>query len=732
MKRSIALISSAVLMFSLLAAVAGQTAPGRRGITPEDYFAFEFVSDPRISPDGRMVAFVVTTIDQRQNRRVSNIWLVSADGSVPPRQITTSPQSSTSPRWSRDGKYLAFLSARPSASDDARPAPTGVVPQASPAPPAASGSPEPTGSPTLPGTPGVPSGVATATAETPRAQIYVLAMDGGEARRVTNLKNGVNSFQWSPDGTRFVALSRTGPSDGRSGGTPRSDVRHYRHLSYKFNDTGWFDDRRSHLWVVDARSGRARQITSGDDWNDTDPQWSPDGARIAFVSDRTGHAFDESRNTDVWVIPAAGGPLTKISDHEEADESPRWSPDGGMIAFIGQVRERDHPRIWLAPSNGGAPSTLAARDLDLIPANLQWSGDGKALYFETGIRGELQLFRVDTGARTLRQITTGPRGVHAMDVNAMTGRIVYEANDFSNLDDIYISDADGSGERRLTHYNAPLWSRLELQNVERFTYKGADGWDVDGFLVKPLGWREGKKYPLILNIHGGPAGMYGVDWYHEFQVYAARGWAVLFTNPRGSTGYGQKLERGIEGEWGGKDYIDIMNGVDAATARYPWIDKNRMGVTGGSYGGYMTNWIVSHTNIFKAAVTLRSVSDFISDEGTRDGAYGHRPDFGGDLFQRFDLYWDRSPLKYASNVRTPILILHSDNDYRVPLEQGEQWFRALKHFGVDAEFVIFPRENHNLTRTGEPKHLVESLNWQIYWFDRFLNGNASARPPDGD
>jgi acylaminoacyl-peptidase len=308
--------------------------------------------------------------------------------------------------------------------------------------------------------------------------------------------------------------------------------------------------------------------------------------------------------------------------------------------------------------------------------------------------------------------------------------MVYLVNDFKHLDDLFYADVNGKNERKLTSLNETLWKQLKLADVERFTYKSADDWDIDAFLVKPIGWREGKKYPLILSIHGGPAGMYGVDWFHEFQVYAAKGYAVLFTNPRGSTGYGQKFERGIVNEWGGKDYIDIMNGVDAALKRYPWIDQNLMGVTGGSYGGFMTNWIVGHTDRFKAAVTLRSVVNFISDEGTRDGAYGHTPDFSGDLFQRFDFYWDRSPLKYAKNVKTPILILHSDNDFRVPLEQGEQWFRALKHFGVTTEIVMFPRENHNLTRTGEPKHLVESLNWQLYWFDRFVNGNDKAVPPN--
>ncbi|HLM57754.1 MAG TPA: S9 family peptidase, partial [Pyrinomonadaceae bacterium] len=507
-------------------------------------------------------------------------------------------------------------------------------------------------------------------------------------------------------------------------------VRHYKHTSYKFNDTGWFDDKRSHIWVVDVASGAARQITSGEDWNDSDPQWSPDGTRIAFVSDRTGRAFDESRNTDVWVVSAEGGALTKISDHEEEDASPRWSPDGKQIAFVGRLSRRAHPKIFLAPSTGGAPSRNLSPALDLIPSNLQWAERGRALFFEAGVRGETHLFRADSRDGRLSQVTKGARAVRFVDSNDRARTLVYAANDFRRMDDLYAASLDGTAERQLTRLNERLWSRLELAGVERMTYKGAGGWDIDGFLVKPLGWREGQKYPLILSIHGGPAAMYGVDWFHEFQGYAARGWAVFYTNPRGSTGYGQKFERGIEGEWGRNDYTDVMNGVEEVLRRNPWIDRGRLGVTGGSYGGYLTNWIVGHTNIFKAAVTLRSVTNFISDEGTRDGAYGHEDDFGGDLFEKFDLYWERSPLKYAANVRTPTLILHSENDHRVPLEQGEQWFRALKHFGATAEFVIFPRENHNLTRTGEPRHLVESLNWQIYWFEKYLDGNQNAVPPD--
>ena len=679
-------IVGCILLWTL--AVAPLRAQTKRGITPEDYFAFQFISDPHLSPDGEAAAYVLTTIDQKKNRRESSVWLVRIDRSAPPRRLSAEGFSSNSPRWSPDGKTLAMLSTR---------------------------------------------NLDSAAGETSKAQIYLLPMtSGGEAVALTKLKNGVQSFQWSPDGGRIVVVSSSGPTDGIAAADRKSDVRHYSHIVYKFNDTGWFDDKRRHLWVVTVPGGEARQVTDGQDWNDTDPQWSPDGTRIAFVSDRTGKAYDDSRNTDVWVIPSTGGELTKISDHPFDDESPRWSPDGKKILFAGQATSRHQfPKLYLADSSGGAASQLAVKDLDLIPTELHWPAAGSQ-FFAAGVKGETQIFRADPAAHTFSAVTSGPRGVHAFDLNAGTGKMVYLANDFQHLDDLYAANLEGKGERQLTHLNDSLWAQVELQPVERLPYKSTDGWPVEGFFVKPLGWQPGKKYPMVLVIHGGPEGMFGVDWYHEFQVYAAKGWAVFFCNPRGSTGYGEKFERGEINNWGVMDYQDVMAGVDAALKQNPWIDPDKLGVTGGSYGGYLTNWIVSHTNRFKGAVTLRSVSNFISDEGTRDGAYGHEEYFKGILFDDFDQYWEASPLKYARNVHTPTLILHSDMDFRVPIEQGEQWFRALQHYGVPSELVLFPRENHNLTRTGEPKHLVESLNWQLYWFDRYLNGNgnANAKPPD--
>lgn len=688
------------LALILPALAAAQQGGSKRGITPEDYFSFELASDPRVSPNGAQVVYVVSRVDRTQNRRVPSIWIASTEGGAAPRLLVDESWSPSAPRWLPDGGSVSFISAR--APDD-----TGNV--------------------------------AARRTGGRTAQLWVVAPVGGAPRRVTSLKSGVSNCTWAPDGVRVACLSRTGPSDSWPEGKERSDSRHYTRISYKFNDAGWFDDRRSHIWIVDTRAGSEVQLTAGDDWNDTDPQWSPDGTRIAFVSNRTGKEYDLDRNSDVWVIASAGcqsrlscragGPaLTKISTAEGPDNSPRWSPDGQSIAYVSAAQDEDPPQVLMAPSNGG-PSVDLAPDLDLNPTDLQWVENGRALYFGGGVRGETHVFRVDPVAKRVAPVTTGPRAVRSVNVASNGRTMVYLVNDFTHLDDVFAAPADASRERKVSSLNATLWQQLALPTVERMTYKGADGWDIDGFLVKPVGFQAGKSYPMVLSIHGGPAGMYGVDWFHEFQVYATKGWAVFFTNPRGSTGYGRRFQRGIVNEWGGKDYVDVMNGVYAVLARNPWIDSTRLGVTGGSYGGFLTNWIVGHTNLFKGAVTLRGISNFISDEGTRDGAYGHRDDFSGDLFQRFDFYWERSPLKYVQNVQTPILILHQDNDFRVPIEQGEQWFRGLKHLGKTAEIVFFPRENHNMTRTGEPKHLVESLNWQLYWFDKYVEGKKNLVPP---
>ena len=344
-----------LLLVLFLTASSALQAADRRGITPEDYFSFQFISDAHLSPDAKLVAYVVTTIDQKKNRRDSAIWLLPVDGPAAPRRLSAEGFSSNAPRWSPDGKTLAFLSTR---SSDA------------------------------------------AGTDAPKSQIYLLPMTaGGEALPLTKLKNGVQSYQWSPDSTRLVCVALSGPSDAVATADRKSDVRHYKHIRYKFNDTGWFDDKRRHLWVVTVASAETKQITDGQDWNDTDPQWSPDGTRIAFVSDRSGKAFDNSDNTDVWVIPAAGGALTKISDHPFQDEEPRWSPDGSQLLFTGQTERHQFPKLYVASSSGNAPSQLAVKDFDLIPGELHWAITSEFL-FSAGEKAETHIYRANLSSHS--------------------------------------------------------------------------------------------------------------------------------------------------------------------------------------------------------------------------------------------------------------------------------------------------------------------------------------------
>jgi dipeptidyl aminopeptidase/acylaminoacyl peptidase len=318
--------------------------------------------------------------------------------------------------------------------------------------------------------------------------------------------------------------------------------------------------------------------------------------------------------------------------------------------------------------------------------------------------------------------------VRNADISGERRRMTFRASDPMHLDDVYVADLDGQNERRLTSLNAKLAART-LSPSERFTFKGADNWEIEAFLTKPAGWKEGERYPLILKVHGGPNGMSGYDWDFDTQGFAGAGYAVLRINPRGSSGYGEAFQRAVENEWGGKAYVDLMNGVDVALQKYPWIDASRMGVTGHSYGGFMTNWIVGHTTRFKAATTLAGISNMVSVSGTRDAAYNHRRDFGGILFDRVDAYWNTSPLKYAAQIRTPTLVLHGEQDNRVPLSQGEEFFRALKLYDVPSALVIFPRASHGFRTSAEPRQVVEILDWQLYWFDRYVRGNAAAVPP---
>jgi dipeptidyl aminopeptidase/acylaminoacyl peptidase len=662
-------------LLALLVFATAMFAQTKRGYRPDDFYSVETATDPRISPDGKLIAFTVSVPDRKSNARRSAIWLVPSDGSRAPWQLS-GDDNATSPRWSPDGKSLAFLSSRPDARSGAR---------------------QP-------------------------AQIFVLPMSGGEARRISNLKNAVTALEWSPNGGSFAAISRSGASDQTAPGKERSDVRDYTNLIYKFDGSGFYDDRRPHIFVVDAAKGDAKQITFGDQRNDSDVAWSPDGGRIAYVSQKTEDTF--MHGSELMVVPAAGGESRKISKIDAGVSRPRWSPDGRSIAYVGSGDDTLVPKIYVSPSTGGEPR-VASKAITYV-TELDWSEDGKKLFFAYANRGEHTLaeLQVATGEATA-VVSRGT--VTAFDIDEKRGLIAYVRGDDTHPGDVYASDPKGANSRQLSHLNAAFLSTVEIPPIERMPYKGADGLDVEGFLLKPAGWEPGKKYPAILTIHGGPNGMFGPVFNHDALVFAGQGWAVILTNPRGSSGYGEEYQRKVEKEWGGKAYQDIMAGVDAALAKYPWIDPDRLGVRGHSYGGFMTDWIVGHTNRFKAAITMAGISNFLSVEGTRDAAYGHARDFGGDIYENFDTYWKYSPIRYANQVKTPTMVMQGEADQRVPMEQSEQFFRALRHFNVPAEFVIFPREGHSLR--SEPKHTVELGQYQVYWFKRWVEGDVNAKRP---
>jgi dipeptidyl aminopeptidase/acylaminoacyl peptidase len=669
----------AVLSFLLLCAAAG--AAPKPGLTPDDFYQLRTITEPALSPDGKLVAFVVNAMDRAQNRRVSSIWIAAADGATPPREFTTE-HSSRSPRWSPDGLALAFLSARA----DPDPAPSSPL---------------------------------------PKAQVLLLSLKaGGEARRLTSLKDGVEAFEWSPDGTRIACVSKMAAGDAVP--AARSDVRHYRHAYYKEDGSGYDDGRRGQLWVVEVESGAAKQVTSDEARSVSGPPaWSPDGKAVAFVAQRLD--ADTEENADAWVVAASGGAPTKISDTGFRVAAPTWSPDGTRIAYIAAQDWEAIPKIRLVDAGGGKSSILAPALTFMT--DIGWSADGRALYAQVPVKGEEHLVRVEAAAGTWKTLAGEGRAVRRADVNEAAGMVAFVANDASHPDELFVEGIDGRGERRLTHFHDALVAGKDLPGVERLSWKSVDGWGIEGFLMKPAGWSTGRSWPMVLNIHGGPNGMYGVQWNADFQALAGAGYAVFYTNPRGSSGYGESFQRGVAGEWGGKAYEDIVRGVDAVLAGHAWIDRERLGVTGQSYGGFMTDWIVGHTTRFKAAVSLSGISDFVSVEGTRDGFYGHAKDFGGDLFDSFPAYWAYSPVQFAGRVETPTLLLHGDADHRVPLLQGEEFFRALRHFGVVSELVIFPREPHSLRR--EPRHQVEVMDWTLYWFDRFLLGKQDAKRPNG-
>jgi dipeptidyl aminopeptidase/acylaminoacyl peptidase len=639
-------------------------------LVPTDYYDFNFVSDTRISPDGERIAFVHAVIGEQRRSRDSAIWLVRADGSTPARPFTRG-DSDRHPRFSPDGRKLAFL--RPVDGD---------------------------------------------------TQVHLMAIDGGEPSAVSRIRQGsVTGFDWLPDGQRMVVTLNIDPAvddpteAAEEDDEPQADLKVYSRQLYRTEAAGWLDERRRTLWLLDIDSGKLERLAGNEEWNYANPTISPDGRYLAFNVDRSGSEYDGGFNQDIYLLDLESGEERRLSTPEGRATNPVFSADGGQLAYSYQsdrYRPVELHRFDLA--NGEHEVLHDGRDLSVAEA--WWPAGHELPLIRADYRGSHPLLRLRSDGST--EVLLGDRAVtDGIDFAADGRSLAVLIEDETRLPEVHVAGVEDFEARRLTEFNDELIEPRHLGRLERFSFEVEDGKHVDAFVLKPMGFDAEASWPAVLNIRGGPAGMWGHRWFHEFQMMAGAGYAVVFTNYRGSTGYGFEFQAAVHQDYGGVDYRDNLQALDEALARFDWIDRERLFLTGGSHGGFLTNWITTQTDRFVAAVTQRSVSNWISEAGTQ--AYVPammNVEFGGTIWENFDYYWDRSPLKYADRVVTPTLIIHSTGDQITPIGQGQEWFYALINNEVDTELAVFEGEGHGLSRAGTPVNLVKRLELILEWFDR--------------
>jgi len=693
MKRGFRLAVLLSVATTPLAAQNPSPPAGLRTFSADDYYRIKDVEDAQISPEGAWVAYTVTTHDRKEDKDQERIWMVAVAGgeAIP---LTAEGASSSHPRWSPDGKYLAFLSSRGEDKDDAE----------------------------------------------RKKQVWALNRQGGEAQQLTDTIQDVEDFAWAPASDRLVlALQDPTPEEmeaaknreenekdeGPAKHKPRPWV--IDRLYFKEDGAGYLDRRRKHLYVFTIADRKLAQITSGD-YDDSEPAWSPDGRRIAFTSNRTEEP-DRNFNTDIWTVSAGGAdsgkPPIRVTANPGSDFSPQFSADSKWIAFASQ---RDPKLFWyatvhlaVAPTAGGQDQALT-RALDRNVLALRFSADGQWIYFIVDDDGAQSLLRIPvTGGAISREIG-GRRSVQSFSL-AKDGTVAAAISEISRPSEIYVLPPGGE-LRKVTSTNDAFLKQLKLPEVDYVRFKSKDGTTVAGYLYKPVAYTPGQRYPAILRLHGGPTLSYQAEFTPDPQFYAANGYVVLTPNPRGSIGYGEDFCKAIFADWGNKDYQDDMAMVDYAIAQ-GLVDPEKLGVGGHSYGAISTNFIIAQTTRFKAAISqsgdFLNVTNWGHDEYVREWEY----ELGLPWENR--ALWEKvSSFRAATKIATPTLITGGDEDWNVPIINGEQMYETLKRLGVPTLLVVYPGEHHDFTR---PSFIVDLRNRYLLWYNHYVKGEGPAAPP---
>ncbi len=658
----------------------------KRKITKEDLLKLKFVDGVVMAPDETEIAISVRTITEDKRKYHSHLFMIDCDGSNL-RQYTHGEVSDSVPVFSPDGNWLAFTSKR-----------------------------------------------------NEKKGIYVMPRRGGEPKLLCEMEGDFGNLEFSPDAKKLLFVFRKHDEVPKSKDGKRETpvYRHITRLFHKMDNYGFNPKEEFQIWTVEVASGKSTQLTKGG-YEKSFATFSPDGRSIAYISNIQKNADLYPDLQDIFIMPAGGGKARLIPTPKGPLGFLKFSPDGQTLAYLGHDNPDDswgvtNWHVWKVPVRGGKAVNLVKKldrfcmdetISDTVEAHsgglVHWSPDGRWIYFVVSDSGSTNLYRVAASGRAIEPVIRGKQHVMGASLAGKTTKVALVISNHTMPAEVHAFELNKRGAKqvRLTSFNKWLTDEVMISKPEEIIFRSTGNYPVHGWIMKPPDFSPRRKYPSVLEIHGGPRVQYGNTFFHEFQLLAANGYVVYFSNIRGGQGYGEKHADTITNAWGTVDYEDCMAFADYMESK-PYINKKRMGVTGGSYGGYMTNWIVGHTNRFAAAITQRSVVNLESMFGSSDIGYLMTKEIFGTPYNNLESWRRMSPLSYVKKIRTPLLISHSEQDLRCPIEQGEQLFISLKMLGRTVEMIRFPEEPHGLSRCGRPDRRLVRLEWFVKWFDRYL------------